>query len=283
MGKKEAAKPAPAAKAPRFKWPAMPTMPAMPPMPAVNIPFKKDLFLSTLQSFQFVSFLGNFLTTLGVLLYTLTYFKLSSENYEVFHDISLVGVVISSGAFTVQNVIKHRLSLGPVIKDDSFHYLFIGLSLLILHPCVFFTVLPFGLYSVFIVLSFLTGSLFPIFEIENCFVAHLFNSITSGLRGPAVGFASGTELTAMVMLVLRVITFRSNSLLIVLIYAVFLKLRYETSQASRDAVKRFVNFGDKVIAIFDSHQMNNIWKDVKSGSKALDKYRLVNDYDAKVE
>ncbi|KAI3407065.1 POM33 [Candida oxycetoniae] len=246
--------------------------------PAPAIKFEKGKLLQTVQTTQFAWFVGNVLTILGFLLYSLTYLDFFPSFYKPFYFITLIGVLISFGILIFQLIQTNGFRFTLLIKDDNTHYLLLGGFLLFLRPYVWITLIPYFVFSIFHVLAYTSGNLLPIFGLEKSIISKYITSFVSANNAKSIQVASGIELITLIWLLIRMFTFRKRSLSPVLVYLVFTKKRYEVSPFTRNYLKVIKNAIDQFVNDLNQPIIKEGWSHIQKVFAVIDSYKLVNDY-----
>ncbi|KAI5953389.1 POM33 [Candida jiufengensis] len=249
-----------------------------PAKPAVK--FDQEKLLQTIQSLQFVWFIGNVLTIIGFLFYSLTYLKIIPSLYKPTYILTLIGVFISFGILIFQIVQKNGFKLPILIKDDNFHYILLAGFLLFLRPYVLLTLVPFVIFATFHVLAYINGFLLPIFGLNNSIISKYITNFISQNNAKSIQIASGIELITFVWLIIRMVLFRKRSLSPVLVYLVFLKKRHEVSPFTRNYLSYIGKIIDGFVKDLNQPVLTQAWGHVRTFFATVDQYKLVHDYQA---
>ncbi|KAI5960350.1 POM33 [Candida pseudojiufengensis] len=242
--------------------------------------FDQDKLLQTIQSLQFVWFLGNVLTLIGFLFYSLTYLKFIPSLYKPTYILTLIGIFISFGILIFQIIQKNGFKLPILIKDDNFHYILLAGFLLFLRPYVLLTLVPFVIFATFHVLAYINGFLLPIFGLNNSIISKYITNFISNNNAKSIQIASGIELITFVWLILRMLLFRKRSLSPVLVYLIFLKKRHEVSPFTRNYLNWIGNTIDGFVIDIGQPVLTQVWGHVKTFFHTVDQYKLVHDWQA---
>lgn len=226
---------------------------------------------------QFAWFVGHVATILGVLFYALTYIKSGSRFHRFWYILALFGILESFGILVYQLVVKKSLKSIELLRDDNTQYFLLAFAFLLFRPYVLFPLLPFALFSTFHILAYSKGVLFPIFGIGQGLDQKVGDFISSN-NSRSIQLASILEIYSFVLLTLRVITFRKNSLFIWLVYGVFLKLRFEKSTFTRNYFKTIELTLDDTVNKTGNPSLKDIWIKVKGVVRNIGSFHLVNDY-----
>ncbi|KAG7193073.1 uncharacterized protein KQ657_001190 [Scheffersomyces spartinae] len=248
------------------------------PTTATKKGFNQELLMKTVQSLQFVWFLGQVTTLVNTVLYTLTYFGTMKKWYAYFYILAYLGVVQLFGILVYQLVSKTR-DFRTIIKDDNVHYFLLGLAFMIMRPFVLIALYPFFLFSIFHVLAYTKNYLLPIFlSTDSSALGNQIGAFITANNSKSIELASIVELYSLVWLILRTLTFRKRSLMPLLYYLVFIKKRFETSQFTRNYVKKIELSLDSQVNNLKNPKVKEIWIQVKSVLRRIGQVHIVNDY-----
>ena len=188
-------------------------------------------------------------------------------------------MVQSFGILTFQSLKKSGFKIGPITKDENTHYLAIGLVFLILRPYVWIQLIPFGLFSIFHVLAYTESYLFPIFGLDSSSSpSKTIVAITSKYNSTSIQLASLIEIYGLGWLFIRLLTFRKNSLLPFIAYLVFIKIRFEHSQFTRNYLKSAEIHTDDFVNKLEVPAVKQVWVNVKEALRRVGGIYLVNNY-----
>lgn len=240
--------------------------------------FSQELLIKTVKSLQFVWFLGQVTTLVNTVLYTLTYVGFFKRWYVYFYIFAYLGVVELFGILVYQLVTKTK-DFRTIIKDDNVHYFLLGLAFLIMRPFVLIALYPFFLFSIFHVLAYTKNYLLPIFlGTDSSALGNHIGSFITANNSKSIELASIIELYTLVWLLLRTLAFRKRSLMPLLYYVVFIKKRFETSQFTRNYVKKVEIALDSKVNNLKNPKVKEIWIQVKSVFRRIGQISIVNDY-----
>ncbi|CDK25833.1 unnamed protein product [Kuraishia capsulata CBS 1993] len=241
---------------------------------AVIPPTIKDVVNTT----QFAWFIGHAITLFSGTFYFLTYRAGGQFNSFCF-GLLFLSVVESFGIILYQEYLMGSLSLQPLalLTDDNVQYVALALAFLTILPSVVFAVVPFMIFAVFHILSYSRSTLFPVFGVPSeskisVFVANFVQTH----HDKSVYIGSTFELITLVWFLLGALLWRKGYWLGLLIYAYFIKLRYDKSIITRSVLKSWEVKVDGLV----SHpsvpvQVKSTWLQLKQllkqfGGPALD-------------
>lgn len=234
--------------------------------------------INTIKSLQFAWFVGHILTLVGILFYTLTYVKIGARFYRFWYVLALVGVVESFGILLYQSFAKQNGKLAVLLKDDNTHYFFLGAALLMLRPNVLLTLSSFALFSLFHVLAYVKGHLLPALGHQDTPVSSQIGSFVANNNTKSIQLASLLEIYTFGWLALRLLTFRKRSLVPFVVYAIFLKLRFEKSVFTRNYLKSVELRVEDLVNALNVPAVKQGWFYVKDVFKRIGAIHVINDF-----
>lgn len=235
-----------------------------PVKPAAKPAIKPDL-LATVQTLQFAWFVGHATTLLSLVFFFLSYVRVFPLSYMLWYKTALAGVVESFGVLLYQSVSKSGFSVTQLLRDDNVQYLALALVLFVYSPYVALSLATFFVFSVFHVLSYVKHNLFPALDIKDTHPASVrIGEFIAANNTNSIALASLLEVYTALWMFLRVVTFRLVSLIPFLAYAVFLKLRFEKSQFTRNAFKSVEVRVDDLVNTIGQPVLKDAWVTVKA-------------------
>lgn len=189
-----------------------------------------------------------------------------------------ISVLESFGILMFQTIQRNGFNFKAFIKDDNIHYLVLGASLLSIRPNVLLTIIPYILFSSFHVLAYINGYLLPLFGFNKSVVSKLINAFINQNNTKSIQLASGIELITYFWMILRLITARPRSIFPVIVYTIFLKIRYEVSPFTRGYVSHVANSIESLVKLIENPILNKVWSHTKHAFKVIGMVKLVNDY-----
>ncbi|CUM67807.1 uncharacterized protein PRCAT00005513001 [Priceomyces carsonii] len=236
----------------------------------------KEKLATAVRSLQFAWFVGHVVTLLSIFFYLLTYVKLGKYP-RFWYQLALIGIVESFGILIYQ-LSKKTTSFGTLIRDDNVQYFFLGVGLLVTRPYVLLTLLPFALFSVFHVLAYTKAYLLPVARLDEHPISTKVGDFISKNNVKSVQLAAVLENFTLVWLFLRIVTFRKRSLLPFILYALFVKVRFEKSSFTRNHIKSIEVFIDNTVNKSDVPAIKQTWITAKGVFRRIGSFHLVNDY-----
>lgn len=234
--------------------------------------------INTIKSLQFAWFVGHILTLVGIFFYTLTYVKVGAKFYRFWYQLALFGVVESFGILLYQSFVKQQGKVAALIKDDNTHYFLLGAVLLLLRPYVLLTLSSFALFSLFHVLAYVKGHLLPALGQQDTPVSSQIGSFVASNNTKSIQLASLLEIYTFGWLALRVVTFRQRSLVPFVVYAIFLKLRFEKSVFTRNYLKSVELRVEDLVNLLNVPAVKQGWFYVKDLFKRIGAIHVIHDF-----
>ncbi|KAK6198885.1 uncharacterized protein RJT21DRAFT_115832 [Scheffersomyces amazonensis] len=246
---------------------------------AVKPKFDQEELIKLVKTPDFIRFIGQFITLISVILYSLTYIRIGTSWYWIWYQLSLLGVIGSLSVVLLEDIKVKGFNFVSLIKDDNVHYALLAGLLLFIRAYVLLTLIPFGIFALFNVLSYTKGYLLPVFGLNNSSpITKTVDNIVTNYGPKSAQLISITEIYTYGWLIIRMITFRKRSLSPVLVYTVFLKKRFETSHITRNYFKTLEVQGDKLINQVNHPTVKQIWVQFKDILRKVGGIYLVNDY-----
>ncbi len=197
----------------------------------------KANLIALAKTIQFSWFAGHVFVLLGFFLYLIT-FRSGGRAANFWYRLIYAAVIESFGIIIFQTY-KHK-SFNPVILlgDDNVQYLLIAF-LWLFYKRVTITIVPFAIFSIFHTLTYSRAYLFPALGYSaqhNISVS--IGSFVRRFNDKSIAIAANFELILLLYLFLQVfLTFQLKALFVFLTYVVFIKLRYEKSNFTRNTLK----------------------------------------------
>lgn len=236
-------------------------------------------FADHVKTLQFAWFAGHALTVLSAIFYLLTYVRVFPSTYKFWYKVAFLGAIQSFGVLIFQSAKKSGVDFKVVLKDDNVHYLVLAIVLFVYSPYVLLTLSTFALFSTFHVLSYARTFLFPALGVSDNhpLSVHVGNFVSAN-NNNSIALASLLEVYTVGWLLLRLITFRTNSLIPFLVYVVFIKLRFEKSAFTRNAFKSVELKLEGLVNQTGVPAAKDAWVTVKGVFHKISAVVLVNDY-----
>lgn len=225
---------------------------------------QQDL-LAIVQTLQFAWFVGHATTLVALAFFFLSYVRVFPLSYVFWYKAALAGVVESFGVLLYQGVAKNGFSVAQLIRDDNVQYLGLALVLFVYSPYAALSLATFFVFSVFHVLSYVKHNLLPALDIKDTHPASVrIGEFIAANNSTSIALASLLEVYTALWMFLRVVTFRPVSLIPFVAYAVFLKLRFEKSQFTRNAFKSVEVRVDDLVNTIGQPVVKDAWVTVKA-------------------
>ncbi|KAK9461070.1 uncharacterized protein V1516DRAFT_674948 [Lipomyces oligophaga] len=193
------------------------------------------------KTLQFGWFVGHVFVLLGVFFYFLSAlrFNTGSSWARFWYRESYFAVIVTYGIVLYRSHRASTPTFRRLIRDDNFQYLLIALLWFISKP-LFFTTLPFAIYSAFHVLTYLRTNLLPALgQASSAPLPTKIQTFVDNYNDKCTSLVANLELVLFVRLFLRALTFRRGSWITLLIYGSFVRLRLEGSVYSRQALRNW--------------------------------------------
>lgn len=238
---------------------------------------KQDLN-ATVRTLQFAWFVGHVITVVSSLLLLLSTVGLFRRSARFWYKAALVGVVESFGVLNYQLVKKNGANIKVLLRDDNVQYFFLGVALLVLRPYVLLTLSTFFLFSVFHVLLYTKHFLLPALDMENSPLSTKIGNFVTANNNQLIQLASLLELYTLAWLLVRTLSFRKRSLSPLLVYIVFIKLRFEKSAFTRRYFKLFELRVEDAVNGFGNPAVKDLWVKVKAFFHKVGAVLIVHDH-----
>lgn len=202
-----------------------------------------DRFLKVAKTLQFSWFVGHFIVVLSSLMYL---FKYSEGLYRF----AYVGVLASFGIITYQQGLHQKVSLALLTNENVLYF---ALALMwFFTPRFSMSLVPYLLFSVFHVLVYLKTTLLPqvfsqTLEQKSKLVVFI-DKFVLDYNERCMYWVSTTELIILVLLIIRAICFVTRSWIVLVVYILFIKVKYETSKYMKAAFSQWRVRMDGVIS-----------------------------------
>ncbi|OAC98332.1 hypothetical protein MUCCIDRAFT_150103, partial [Mucor lusitanicus CBS 277.49] len=205
------------------------------------------------QSLQFGWFVGHALVVLNTLIFAIS--NLVFHPLGFFYRLAYLGVIASYG-IVLWNAYKPLTNKEPYFKlmllDENCQYLIIGVFFLFSRR-IAVTLIPFFIYSVFHVLDFVDTHLIPQLAPHQTKIQSHIQDIVNKHYDTAMMLVAKIEVCGvMTRLVLGLFVFRS-SILSILVYGQFLRMRYFMSENTRKFLKELGTKIDKALTPPTAH------------------------------
>lgn len=197
----------------------------------------KERFLALAKGLQFAWFAGHVVVLLSTLFYVFGFNK-------YVYRVAYLGVMHSFGIIGYQQYyLKTKATTGAsnnpsvytLINDENVIY-FIQALMWFLTPVFSLSLVPFALFSLFHVLRYLQNFLLPtVFGMtkENNNMLATVDNFTRTYNERCMYWVGTTEIGILVLLVFRALLWYPSSWIVLITYALFIKIRYETSKYTK--------------------------------------------------
>ncbi|KAK9451402.1 uncharacterized protein V1518DRAFT_408460 [Limtongia smithiae] len=223
--------------------------PADPAAAPAVVPLQQRL-LKLAKSLQFAWFSGHVLVLTGTFFYALSAVRFASASrWAVFwYREAFLSVVATYGIVLFRSYKAAAPTATTLIRDDNVQYLAIALLWLISRP-LFVTLPPFAIYSFFHVLTYVRTNVLPtIGQPPNAPLAVKIQAFVDNYNDKFTALVANLELVLLMRLFLTALAFRRGSWISLLVYGSFIRLRFEQSVFTKQAVHNWEVRVDGLIA-----------------------------------
>ncbi|CAO3654167.1 unnamed protein product [Mucor fragilis] len=221
--------------------------------PIVNATASQEKQALDLKSLHFGWFVGHALVVLNTLIFAVS--NLVFHPLGFFYRLAYLGVIASYGIVlwnSYKPLTNNESYFKRMLLDENFQYLIVAVFFLFSRR-VAVTLIPFFIYSVFHVLDFVDADLIPQLAPHQTKIQSSIQSIVSKYYDTAMVLVAKIEVCGvMTRLVLGLFVFRS-SILSILVYAQFLRMRFFMSQHTRDFLTELGTKIDKALTPPTAH------------------------------
>lgn len=208
------------------------------PKPATPNPIKKkpktalDKLIKLSRSLEFTWFLGHLVVLLFSLLFLVS-FKTSA------YRIIYLGVLNSFGIIIYQQHILKSIpknkEIHSILNDENFSYFILALIWLVM-PVNTFSIVPYLIFATFHVLKYSQNTLLPTvlnFTKENSKYVNIISTFTEQYNEKCMFWVASSELFIFIISLLKALAWYKKSWIILALYSLFIKVRYENSKYLR--------------------------------------------------
>ncbi|KAK9379428.1 uncharacterized protein V2V93DRAFT_349299 [Kockiozyma suomiensis] len=202
------------------------------------------------KTLQFAWFAGHVFVLIGVFFYLLSVIRFAPSTpwARFWYREAYLSVVGTYGIVLYRSYRASTPTVTAVIRDDNVQYLVIALLWLISKPLLV-TLPPFAIYSFFHVLTYTRTNLLPTLgQPTTSGTAAKIQSFVDNYNDKFTALVGNLELVLLVRLFVNAILFRKGSWISLLVYGAFIRLRFEQSAFTRQAVKNWEVRADGLIA-----------------------------------
>ncbi|KAK7207755.1 hypothetical protein BZA70DRAFT_272139 [Myxozyma melibiosi] len=202
------------------------------------------------KTLQFAWFTGHVFVLVGVLFYVLSAIRFAPGTSwaRFWYRETYFSVIATYGIVLYRSYRASTPTATTIIRDDNVQYLFIALLWLISKPLLI-TLPPFAIYSFFHVLTYTRTNLLPTLgQPTTTGPAAQIQSFVDNYNDKFTALVGNLELVLLVRLFFNAILFRKGSWISLIIYGAFIRLRFEQSAFTRQAVKNWEVRADSLIA-----------------------------------
>lgn len=246
-----------------------------PQPPAKSAPKLAEL----VKTLQFAWFVGHVTTLVATTFFALSYVRVFPSAYKFWYKLALVGVVDSFGVLVFQAAKKGGVKPAALLGDDNVHYLFLGAGLLLASPYVLLTLSVYVLFSTFHVLSYTKHYLLPAAAVGDSHPLSVkIGQFVLANNAASIRWAAVLEVVTLAWLLVRLVTFRAVLLVPFVLYAVFVKLRFEKSAFTRAAFKSVEMRAEQAVNATANPKAKEVWIQAKAVFHRVAGVHLVHDH-----
>lgn len=189
---------------------------------------------------------GHVLTLLGGAGYYATWWRGSRLN-PLFFRASALGAVWAFSVIFIVDAQSRPLTPHTLVADDNVHYLILALFWLVSRHQLVLALAPFVLFLFFHTLVFVRARVLPAVGWGRLGLSSAIQRFVRGYNDTSLEVAALLEAIAGAWMVLRMVTLREGAWRGVLVYAVFLRVRYTLSAFTRDVWRTVAQGIDSVV------------------------------------
>lgn len=211
---------------------------------------------STVRSVHFLWYVGHVLALIGGFNYSLFSLRIfrSSRFPFIWYRESYVATLLTFAIIIQQTHFKSAgagrkpVDVKSLIKDDNVHYMLLALLWLFTKP-FFLSLPPFMIFSLFHVIGFTRSNMLPAlgYSVSSPLYRGLDNFYRS-YNGPSLMVAAGVEVINFFSFLFKALTMRRDALIPFVFYALFIKVRYEQSNFTRNVFHAYEIKIDSLVA-----------------------------------
>ncbi|AOW04533.1 hypothetical protein B0I75DRAFT_141083 [Yarrowia lipolytica] len=187
---------------------------------------------------QFIWFVGHLLVLVGCFFYvlaTLPFFRVGKFSIFWYREIFL-SVIATFGIIIFETYKGKPLNPQALARDDNVTYLLVAFLWLVSKP-TYGTFLPFAIFSLFHVLTYVRGFILPALGYPgNAGLSLQIDNFVKTYNDKFMFTAANLEFMMFLGLIIKAITFQRGSWIKLIIFFVFLRLRYAQSLFTRSVV-----------------------------------------------
>ncbi|EDO17971.1 hypothetical protein Kpol_1054p18 [Vanderwaltozyma polyspora DSM 70294] len=198
--------------------------------PKVGKPISEK-FVELAKTLQFSWFAGHAVVILCSIFYILT-------ANEILYRLAIIGVLQSFGIITYQHFhLKPKsnettINLVNLLQNENVLYFSLALVWLVT-PRFTYSLVPYVIFSLFHSINYMKNVLLPqVFGMtsETSKVVARMDKFVTDYNDKCMHWVGSSELSLLVLVILRTILFYPKSLIMLIVYSLFIKIRYENSK-----------------------------------------------------
>ncbi|KAI1421646.1 hypothetical protein F5Y12DRAFT_694831 [Xylaria sp. FL1777] len=266
----------------------------MAPPPSANLPLGERI-LALAQTLQFAWFSGHLVLILCIVRYTLSYitFNYYSSWARFTYRVSFLSAALTYG-IVVYKTWRARQKVGAkypggvigILSDENVQYLALALVWL-LAPQYPFALLPYGIYSVFHVATYLRSNVIPTIQPKASTgpagaksqaspISEAIGSFVKSYYDASMSIVSGLEIFLWFRILLSAVFFQSRSWLLLGLYTAFLRARFAQSSHVQNSFNGLELRVDSIVGAQGTPPAaRSIWEGIKGGAR---QFHAVTDF-----
>ncbi|KAI0534030.1 hypothetical protein GGR58DRAFT_484405 [Xylaria digitata] len=256
----------------------------MAPPPSANLPLSERV-LALAQTLQFAWFSGHLVLMLCIFRYTLSYitFNYYSGWARFTYRVSFLSAALTYG-IVVYKTWRARQKVGAkhpggvigLLSEENVQYLAVALVWL-LAPQYPLALLPYGIYSVFHVATYVRGNVIPTIQPNKAPagakpqanpLADAIGSFVKTYYDASMSVVAGLEILIWVRILLSAVLFQSRSWVLLGLYTAFLRARFAQSSHVQNAFSALELRVDSLVGAQGTPPAaRSIWEGVKGAAR----------------
>ncbi|AET40590.1 nucleoporin POM33 Ecym_6207 [Eremothecium cymbalariae DBVPG len=212
-------------------------------------------FTELFKTLQFAWFSGHVVVLVMSSLYVLS-LRGSSGFHQVLYSLLYLGVLGSFGIIVYQHHFKTgqkqqeqgqqkaqpkaQLSVKELVQDENFLYCLLAVLWLVT-PRFFMTIPPFFIFSAFHALTYVKSVFLPVVfscDDQNATVQFISSFLREN-HNKSLSWSCTSELLCFVVVIVRAVAWRRRSWIVLVLYSLFVKARYERSANMRAVLRKW--------------------------------------------
>ncbi|KAI0967069.1 hypothetical protein F4678DRAFT_447305 [Xylaria arbuscula] len=256
----------------------------MAPPPSANLPLGERI-LALAQTLQFAWFSGHLVLILSIVRYTLSYITLNSYSRwaRFTYRVSFLSAALTYG-IVVYKTWRARQKVGArspggaigILSDENVQYLVLALVWL-LAPQYPLALLPYGIYSVFHVATYLRSNVIPTIQPNKAPagakpqgnpLSDAIGSFVKSYYDASMAIVAALEIALWGRIFLSAILFQSRSWILLGLYTAFLRARFSQSTHVQNSFNSLELRVDSLVGAQGTPPAaRSVWEGVKGGAR----------------